>query len=265
VSEAALLVVEELRKEFGGLEAVKDVSFRVREGQIKALIGPNGAGKTTIFNLLTGVLPVEAGRAEFAGTAMLGMAPHRIAAMGVGRTFQTTLLFDRMTVLENVMVGYHLQGTVGLMASALRAFGVAAEERRTREAAMEALAWVGLADAAERSAGGLPIGQRRLVEVARALAAQPRLLLMDEPAAGLNMRETDQMGELIRQIRDAGVTVLLVEHDMSLVMDISEEILVLDHGERLAEGPPRSIRTDERVLAAYLGDSLDSSEEEQQC
>jgi len=254
MTEAALLELHDLRKEFGGLEAVKDVSFTVREGQIKALIGPNGAGKTTIFNVLTGVLPAESGRATFAGRSLLGMPPHRVAALGVGRTFQTTLLFDQMTVLENVMVGYHLRGKVGLLASALWAFGVAAEERRTREAATEALAWVGLVEAAERAAGGLPIGQRRLVEVARALAAEPRLLLMDEPAAGLNMRETEQMGELIHQIRDAGITVLLVEHDMSLVMGISEEILVLDHGERLAEGPPEVIRTDEKVVAAYLGE-----------
>jgi ABC-type branched-subunit amino acid transport system ATPase component len=259
MTQAALLEVDNLCKDFGGLEAVKDVSFAVAEGQIKALIGPNGAGKTTIFNLLTGVLPAQSGSAQFAGTPVLSAPPHRIAALGVGRTFQTTLLFDEMTVLENVMVGYHLRGETGMLASALRAFGVAAEETQTREAAMEALAWVGLAEAAEQPAGGLPIGQRKLAEVARALAAQPRLLLMDEPAAGLNMRETEQMGELIRQIRDAGVTVLLVEHDMSLVMGISEQILVLDHGERLAEGPPEAIRTDERVLAAYLG------EEAEQC
>ncbi len=254
---AALLELRGLRKDFGGLEAVKDVSFTVREGQIKALIGPNGAGKTTIFNLLTGVLPAQAGRAEFAGTSLLGLAPHRIAALGVGRTFQTTLLFDDMTVLENVMVGHHLRGRMGLLGSALRGSGVRAEERVTREAAMEALARVAVAEVAARPAGELPIGQRRLVEVARALAAQPRLLLMDEPAAGLNMRETEQMGELIRQIRDAGVTVLLVEHDMSLVMGISEEILVLDRGERLAEGPPEAIQKDERVLAAYLGEEAE--------
>lgn len=257
MTEGPLLEIRNLRKEFGGLEAVKDVSFAVREGQIKALIGPNGAGKTTIFNLLTGVLPAQAGGAEFAGTSLLGLAPHRIAALGVGRTFQTTLLFDEMTVLENAMVGHHLRGRVGLLGSALRGSGVTTEERGTREAAMEALAWVGLAEAAARSAGELPIGQRKLVEVARALAAQPRLLLMDEPAGGLNMRETEQMGELIRQIRDAGVTVLLVEHDMSLVMGISEEILVLDRGERLAEGPPEAIQRDERVLAAYLGEETE--------
>ena len=257
MTEAALLETRNLRKEFGGLEAVKDVSFAVHEGQIKALIGPNGAGKTTIFNLLTGVLPAQAGAAEFAGVSLLGLAPHRIAALGVGRTFQTTLLFDEMTVLENAMVGHHLRGRVGLLGSALRGSGFISEQRETREAAMEVLAWVGLAEAATRSAGELPIGQRKLVEVARALAAQPRLLLMDEPAAGLNMRETEQMGELIRQIRDAGVTVLLVEHDMSLVMGISEQILVLDRGERLAEGPPEAIQADERVLAAYLGEEAE--------
>jgi len=188
---------------------------------------------------------------------LLRLPPHRIAALGLGRTFQTSLLFDQMTVLENVMVGRHLRGHASILTAALRVAGVAGEERDYREAAMAALHQAGLARMAELVAGSLTIGQRRLVEVARALAAGPRLLLMDEPAAGLNMRETQQMGELIQQIRGDGVTVLLVEHDMSLVMGISDEILVLDHGERLAEGLPEEIRSDERVLAAYLGEEAD--------
>jgi len=257
MSADALLQVRDLCKCFGGLEAVKNVSFDVHAGQIKALIGPNGAGKTTIFNLLTGVLPADAGSACFAGHQLLRLPPHRIAALGVGRTFQTSLLFDQMTVLENVMVGHHLRGRVTLLTAALRIAGVAAEERDYREAAMRALEQAGLAGLADAPAASLPIGQRRLLEVARALAAEPTLLLMDEPAAGLNMRETEQMGELIRQVRDDGITVLLVEHDMSLVMGISDEILVLDHGVRLAEGLPAEIRTDERVLAAYLGEEAD--------
>jgi ABC-type branched-subunit amino acid transport system ATPase component len=249
-----LLQVDDLTKTFGGLEAVKDVAFEVREGQIKALIGPNGAGKTTIFNLITGVLPADSGSAQFEGHDLLRLPTHRIAALGIGRTFQTSLLFDQMTVLENVMVGHHLRGNSNILTASLGMFGAGAEEREYRKIGMEALERADLADLAGRLAAELPIGQRRLVEVARALAAQPRLLLMDEPAAGLNMRETDQMAEIIKAIRASGVTVLLVEHDMSLVMSISEEILVLDGGQRLAEGPPDEIRSDERVLAAYLGE-----------
>jgi len=250
----ALLTVSGLCKDFGGLEAVKNVSFEVREGQIKALIGPNGAGKTTIFNLITGVLPSDAGSAVFEDQQLLGMPTHRIAALGLGRTFQTSLLFDQMSVLENVMVGHHLRGRSTIFTAALRILGASAEEREYRETAMVALERAGLADLAGRSAAALPIGQRRLVEVARALAAEPTLLLMDEPAAGLNMRETDRMGEIIEEIRAGGVTVLLVEHDMSLVMNISDEVLVLDGGQRLAEGTPAQVRNDERVLAAYLGE-----------
>ncbi len=253
MSADALLNVEDLAKGFGGLQAVNHVSFEVREGQIKALIGPNGAGKTTIFNLLTGMLPADAGTVTFAGRSLRRMPAHRIAALGVGRTFQTALLFDQMTVLENVMVGHHLHGRTGIFAASLRSRGVAAEELAHREAAMARLEQAGLAGCAQAPADSLPIGQRKLVEVARALAAEPRILLMDEPAAGLNMRETDQMGTLIESIRDGGVTVLLVEHDMSLVMSICDEILVLDHGDRLAEGPPDDIRRNEEVLAAYLG------------
>ncbi len=253
----ALLTVSGLCKDFGGLEAVKDVSFEVRAGQIKALIGPNGAGKTTIFNLITGVLPADAGSVVFRGRQLLGLPTHRIAALGLGRTFQTSLLFDQMTVLENVMVGHHLAGRATMFSAALRILGVSAEEREYRQMAMAALERAGLADLAGRSAAELPIGQRRLVEVARALAAEPTLLLMDEPAAGLNMRETEHMGHTIEEIRAGGVTVLLVEHDMSLVMDISDEILVLDGGRRLAEGTPEQVRNDERVLAAYLGEVAD--------
>jgi len=251
---APLLQISGLSKTFGGLQAVSDVAFEVREGQIKALIGPNGAGKTTIFNLLTNVLPADAGSAQYDGHELLRLPTHRIAALGIGRTFQTSLLFDQMTVLENVMVGHHLHGRTNMITAALRIFGASAEEREYRELAMNALELAGLADLAGRPASELPIGQRRLVEVARALASEPRLLLMDEPAAGLNMRETGQMGEIIQQTREGGVTVLLVEHDMSLVMSICEEILVLDGGRRLAEGPPEEIRNDERVLAAYLGE-----------
>lgn len=249
-----LLQVSNLSKTFGGLEAVSDVGFEVLEGQIKALIGPNGAGKTTIFNLLTGVLQADAGSAQFEGHELLRLPTHRIAALGIGRTFQTSLLFDQMSVLENVMVGHHLRGSANMLTASLRIFGTSAEEREYRNVAMAALERADLAHLAGRPAAELPIGQRRLVEVARALSAEPKLLLMDEPAAGLNMRETDRMGEIIENIRASGVTVLLVEHDMSLVMSISEEILVLDRGQRLAEGTPDEVRSNEQVLAAYLGE-----------
>jgi len=252
-----LFRVNGLSKTFGGLQAVRNVGFEVREGQIKALIGPNGAGKTTIFNLLTGVLAADSGSAEFEGRELIGLPTHRIAALGIGRTFQTSLLFDQMTVLENVMVGHHLRGRATMLTAALRILGAGREENEYRRTAMETLDRAGLADLAGRSAAELPIGQRRMVEVARALAAEPRLLMMDEPAAGLNMRETEQMAETIQQIRDSGVTVLIVEHDMSLVMSISDEILVLDQGQRLAEGPPSEIRNDRRVLSAYLGEEAD--------
>ncbi|NLO08014.1 MAG: ABC transporter ATP-binding protein [candidate division WS1 bacterium] len=252
-----MLTLSGLSKSFGGLQAVSDVAFDVQERQIKALIGPNGAGKTTIFNLLTGVLHPDAGSATFGGHELIGLPPHRVACLGISRTFQTSLLFDQMTVLENVMVGHHLSGRSNMLTAALRIFGASAEEREYREVAMAALERAGLADLAGRPAAELPIGQRRLVEVARALAAEPKLLLMDEPAAGLNMRETDAIAELIQEIRSRGITVLLVEHDMSLVMSISDEILVLDGGRRLAEGLPKEIRTDERVLAAYLGEEAD--------
>lgn len=250
----ALLQIGGLTKTFGGLEAVKDVGFEVRRGQIKGLIGPNGAGKTTIFNVITNVLEADAGSVRYEGRELLGLPPHRIAEAGVARTFQTSRLFDHMTVLENVMVGQHLHGRANMFTAAFRIFGARAEERRYCEMGMQTLEKAGLADLAGRHASELPIGQRRLVEVARALASEPGILLMDEPAAGLNMRETDQMGEIIEEIRAGGVTVLLVEHDMSLVMSICEEILVVDRGMRLAEGTPGEIREDPQVLAAYLGE-----------
>ncbi len=251
-----VLQVEGLTKSFGGLKAVQDVGFEVREGQIKALIGPNGAGKTTIFNAITNVLRADAGSVLFDDRELLGLASHQIAKLGIARTFQTTRLFDHMTVLENVMVGRHIRGHTNMLTAALRIFGAGAEEREARNVAMQTLEQAGLAHLAARHGAELPIGQRRLVEVARALASGPKLLLMDEPAAGLNMRETEQMGEIINDIRDGGVTVLLVEHDMSLVMEISDEILVLDRGAVIAEGPPSEVRADERVLAAYLGQEV---------
>ncbi len=250
---ADVLVVDQLRKVFGGLAAVNGVSFSVDEKEIKALIGPNGAGKTTVFNLITGVFPPTGGHITAGGRRLDGRPPHVVAARGIARTFQNLQVFAHMSVLENVMVGCHRQGRRGMLAAALRTPGVRAEERALRETALAALAFVGLADLADQEASSLPFGRQRMLEIARALAARPRLVLLDEPAAGLNTHETAELGDLLRKIRQSGVALLLVDHDMELVMDISDEVVVLDQGEKIAQGPPREVQRNERVLEAYLG------------
>ena len=248
-----LLSVQDLSKHFGGLAAVREVSFAVQPGQIKAIIGPNGAGKTTIFNLLCGFLPANEGRAQFAGQDILGLPPHRIAGMGMSRTFQNVRLFKQMSVLENVSVGLHRQTRTGFLAGALDLPRVRREERVVQEQSQRILAFVGLKAEAHRLAGHLPFGQQRILELARAPAAEPHLLLLDEPAAGLNEQETTQLATVIQRIRERDVTVLLVEHDMRLVMDIADEIMVLNYGAKIAEGPPQAIQTDSAVVSAYLG------------
>lgn len=252
----ALLEVKELTKVFGGLVAVDNVSFTVSDGQIKALIGPNGAGKTTIFNLLTGIEPPAKGGITFKGKPVGGLKSHRICALGIGRTFQNTQLFGEMTVLENVMVGRHPRTKSGLLVSALKLPFTRVEEESILQKSQEILKFVGLADKASQQAKNLPHGDRHLLEIARALATEPELLLLDEPAAGLNSSETERLGETIYRIRDKGITILLVEHDMGLVMKISDEVLVLDYGKKIAEGPPLLIQEDEQVITAYLGEEM---------
>ncbi|MBE0582407.1 MAG: ABC transporter ATP-binding protein [Desulfofustis sp.] len=250
----ALLAVSDLEKKFGGLQAVSEVSFDVERGTIKAVIGPNGAGKTTLFNLITGSLAPSSGSVLLDGRDITGRKPHQIASFGVARTFQNIKLFPGMTVLENVMIGRHIRSSGGFVASMLHLPWVLAEDRQIRQAALERLEMIGIAELAEVEATSLAFGQQRAVELARALAMEPELLLLDEPAAGLNIYETAEVGRLISSIRQLGITVLLVEHDMSLVMDISDEIVVLSFGRKIAEDVPEAIQRNEEVIKVYLGE-----------
>jgi branched-chain amino acid transport system ATP-binding protein len=256
----ALLEVNNVRHSFGGLVAVNWVSFSVNPGRIKAVIGPNGAGKTTLFNIIFGLLKADSGQVFFKDRSITGFKPYQVARTGISRTFQNPSLFFQMSVLENVMVGRHRRSRCEFASCCLRLPGQPKEERSIREAALAQLDYVGLAHLAGFMAGGLSFGQRRMVELARALATDPELLLLDEPASGLNTREKENLGALIRRIRDRGVTVLLVEHDMTLVMDLSDDILVLHNGMIIAEGSPTTIQSDPNVISTYLGgEALDVS------
>jgi len=238
---------------FGGLQAVKRVSFQVRPGRIKALIGPNGAGKTTLFNLITGMLKPDHGLILFQNRRIQGLPPFRIADRGISRTFQIVQLFGHMTVLENVMVGRHVRTSAGLLSAALRLPSGRREEAAIRDQSGRWLEFVGLSSRADDYAANLPLGHQRLLEIARALATEPKLLLLDEPAAGLDMTATEKLKELIFASQAQGISVLLVEHDMSLTMEVADDIVVLDHGDLLAEGTPREIQSHPEVIAAYLG------------
>ncbi len=249
-----LLSIRGVSKRFGGLQAVDDVSFDVAPGSIKALIGPNGAGKTTLFNLVSGAMIPDAGEIRFDGNPVQGLAPHEIAARGMSRTFQHIRLFPKMTVQENVMMGRHIHGRAGFVAGMLNLPYTWTEERRIREKSLEILEMLGISGRAGEVATSLAYGQQRIVELGRALACEPRLLLLDEPAAGLNIRETVEMGRMIGKIRDMGVTILLVEHDMSLVMNISDEVVVLSYGHKIAEDRPRAIQKNPEVVRVYLGE-----------
>ncbi|OIP49237.1 MAG: high-affinity branched-chain amino acid ABC transporter ATP-binding protein LivG [Deltaproteobacteria bacterium CG_4_10_14_3_um_filter_60_8] len=250
----SFLAIQHLHKSFGGLHAVNDVSFALAAGEIKALIGPNGAGKTTLLNLLSGNILPDAGEVIFLGKPIQGLKPFQIARRGMARTFQNIKLFPEMTALENVMVGRHMRSRSGVWSGAGNLPWTWKEEAGIRRKSLELMEFMGIAEHAGTEAASLAFGQQRAVEFARALALEPDLLLLDEPAAGLNIYETAELAKLIRKVRDRGITILLVEHDMSLVMDISDSIVVLSFGRRIAEGNPLEIQNNPEVIQIYLGE-----------